>query len=81
MLVGSVLGQIEPMPAIVEPRSDVDLEPHPPPHTWHHPHKPVIRGDLTTEDRHGSTTSPLPSAVKNRVIRTAESGKYICFDS
>lgn len=27
-----------------------------------------------------STTSPTPSAVKNRVIRAAESGKYICFD-
>ena len=27
-----------------------------------------------------STTSPTPSAVKKRVIRTAESGKYICFD-
>ena len=38
--------------AVIEPRSDVDLEPHPPAHAPHHPHQPVIRGDLTAEDRH-----------------------------
>ena len=48
------VGQLGPVraPAVVEPRRDVDLEPHPPAHTPHHPHQPVIRGDRTPEDRH-----------------------------
>jgi hypothetical protein len=45
------VGSMRPT-TVIEPRSDVDLEAHPPAHTPHHPHQPVIRRDLTAEDRH-----------------------------
>ena len=63
--------------AVVEPRCDVQLERHLTPHAAQQPHQPVpICGHLPLTGMK-STTSPTPR-VRNRVIRMAVSGRYIC---